>query len=148
MAGYKKDQGRMARMAVFWSIAVLLYYGCTSLRQTLAGDFITSLGQPLFQGFQKVPVLGTPLTGALLISVGVFAIAVVALYRFLERPKYADMLIETETEMRKVVWPTPKEVFESSLVVVVCVVFLMAFLAGTDWLLARLIQPLIFQRSA
>jgi preprotein translocase SecE subunit len=148
MAGYKKDQGRMARMAVFWSIAVLLYYGCTSLRQALAGSFKDSLGQPLFASFQKVPVLGTQLTGALLISVVVFAAALVAVYRFLERPKYADMLIETETEMRKVVWPTPKEVFDSSLVVVICVVFLMAFLAGTDWLLARLIQPLIFQRSA
>jgi len=141
MAGYKKDQGRMVRMAVFWSIAVLLYYGCASLRQELAGSFGKKLDQPLLAAFPKLPVLGTQLTGALAISLVVFGVAVWLTYRFLERPKYADMLIETEIEMRKVVWPTPKEVFNSSLVVVVCVLFLMAFLAGADWLLARVIQP-------
>jgi preprotein translocase subunit SecE len=141
MAGYKKDQGRMVRMAVFWSITVLLYYGCTSLRQELAGRFGKKLDEPLFAAFSQLPVLGTRLTAALLISLAVFAVAVWFTYRFLERPKYADMLIETEIEMRKVVWPTPKEVFNSSLVVVVCVLFLMAFLAGADWLLARVIQP-------
>lgn len=144
MAGYKKDQGRMVRMAVFWSLAVLLYYGCTSLRQELAGAFSQRLDQPLIAAFPKLPVLGTPLTAALVISLAVFAVALWLAYRFLERPKYADMLIETEIEMRKVVWPTPKEVFNSSLVVVVCVLFLMAFLAGADWLLARVIQPVIF----
>ncbi len=144
MAGYKKDQGRMVRMAVFWSAAVLLYYGCTSLRQELAGRFKETLGEPLFAALPTLPVLGTRLTGALLISLVLFGVSVFLLYRWLEKPKYADMLIETEAEMRKVVWPTPQEVFNSSLVVIVCVVFLMAFLAGADWLLARLIQPVIF----
>jgi len=144
MTAYKKDQGRMVRMAVFWSIAVLLYYGCNSLRTTLVDEFRSTLGAPLLAGLPKIPVLGVSLTGALLAVIVVFAGGLFLAYRWQERPKNADLLIETETELRKVTWPTGQEVFNSSLVVVICVVVLMAFLAGSDWLLARLVNPVIF----
>ena len=49
----------------------------------------------------------------------------------------ADLLIETESELRKVTWPTVPEAVRSSIVVIACVLFLMAFLAGADWLLGR-----------
>jgi preprotein translocase SecE subunit len=65
-------------------------------------------------------------------------------YRWLESPKIADLLIETEHELRKVTWPTGKEVLNSSIVVVVCVALLMVFLAGADWALARVLNPLLF----
>jgi preprotein translocase SecE subunit len=39
--------------------------------------------------------------------------------------------------MRKVTWPSLPEAVNSSVVVIVCVVFLMAFLAGADWLLGQ-----------
>jgi preprotein translocase SecE subunit len=39
--------------------------------------------------------------------------------------------------MRKVTWPTFAEALNSSVVVIVCVVFLMAFLAGADWVLGQ-----------
>jgi preprotein translocase SecE subunit len=144
MAAYKQDQGRMVRMAVFWSIAVLLFHGCSSLRRELAGRFSSTLGEPLFAALDRIPVLGIRLSGALLIAVVVFAGGLFVAYRWQEKPKNAELLIETETELRKVTWPTGQEVFNSSMVVVVCVVLLMAFLAAADWLLARLITPLIF----
>jgi preprotein translocase SecE subunit len=143
MAAYKKDQGRMVRMAIFWSIAALLFYGSNSLRRELTGYFPDSLGKA-FPALPKLPVLGVSLTGALLIAIVVFAAALWLAHHWLEKPKYADLLIETETELRKVTWPTGQEVFNSSLVVVVTVVLLMGFLAGADWLLARLIGPIIF----
>lgn len=130
-------------MAVFWTVAVLLFYGCSSLRQTLAGA-AKSLREPMIASMPKMPVLGTPLTASLLISLVVFAIALFFAHRWLERPKYADLLIETEAELRKVTWPTGQEVFNSSVVVVVCVLILMAFLAGADWFLARLVSPVLF----
>ena len=65
-------------------------------------------------------------------------------HRWLESPKIADLLIDTETELRKVTWPSGQEVLNSSIVVVVCVVVLMAFLAGADWFLARLVNPILF----
>lgn len=143
MAAYKKDQGRMVRMAVFWSVALLLFYGCGSLREVLSGKF-TALSKPVFAAFPKLPVLGTSLSGGFMIAALVFCCAVVVAQRWIERPKNADLLIDTETELRKVTWPTGQEVFNSSIVVVVCVVLLMAFLAGADWFLARLVNPLLF----
>jgi len=127
---YKKDQGRMARMAVFWSLAILVFYGCTSLHETLVGNWDEALGTPLAG---RIPVLGLDVNGALLISVVVFAGALAFLYRWSEKPKNADLLIETETELRKVTWPTADEAVKSSVVVVLTVTFLMVFLAGADW---------------
>ncbi|MBM3992349.1 MAG: preprotein translocase subunit SecE [Planctomycetes bacterium] len=143
MARYKQDQGRMVRLAVFWSLALLLFYGCSSLSETLAGQF-NGLAQPALASLPKLPVLDTSLSGAFLISAVVFLGATFLAYRWLESPRIADLLIETEHELRKVTWPTGKEVMNSSIVVVVCVALLMAFLAGADWALARVLNPLLF----
>jgi len=135
---YKKDQGRLTRMAAFWSLAILIFYGCWSLREELATRFLGAdgrprLGQPIFG--LRIPVVGVDVTPALLIATAVFVASIVALQRWQQKPKIADLLIETEAEMRKVTWPTLSEAVNSSVVVIVCVVFLMAFLAGADWLL-------------
>ena len=142
--GYKSEQGRMARMAAFWTLAVLLFYGASSLNGTLAGQFREALGQPMVESMPKVPVLGFELTPAFLISALVFGAAVFLLYRYLEAPKRADLLIETEHELRKVTWPTMQEVINSSTVVVLFVLLLMGFLAFSDWILARLTRIILF----
>jgi preprotein translocase SecE subunit len=140
---YKKDQGRIARMAVFWSLAVLAFYGCASLRRELAGR-VPALAQKLMA---KIPVIGVEVTGALLISLVVFAGVLVLVWRWQEKPKNAELLIETESELRKVTWPTGQEVMNASTVVVLFVVFLMAFLAGADWLLGRVTSVVLFGRG-
>ena len=134
-------------MAVFWSLAVLMYYGASSLRQVLASQFKT-LDDPLIASFPKLPVVGVQLSGAFLIGVVVFAGGMILIQRWQDRPKTADLLIETETELRKVTWPTSQEVINASLVVVVCVVALMGFLAGTDWVLAQVTNVLLFGSSS
>jgi len=134
----------MARMAAFWTLAVLLFYGCVSLSQTLTGHFDKSLGAPLVDGFPRIPVFGTELTGAFVIAAVLFAAGMFLLLRILERPKYADMLIETELELRKVTWPGMQEVVNSSLVVILCVVFLMGFLAASDYVLGRVARVILF----
>jgi len=147
MSGYKKDQGRMARLAAFWTLAVLLFYGCMSLNATLSGRFEATLGGALIPSFPRIPVMGTDLTGAFLIAAVVCLAGLILLMRFLERPKYADMLIETELELRKVTWPTAQEVVNSSIVVIICVAFLMGFLAASDWFLARVTRVILFGGS-
>ena len=134
---YKKDQGRLARLAAFWSAAALVFYGCVSMHTLLSGVFSGALGRPLLASFKKIPVLGLNFNPALLITASILAAAWILLYRWQQTPKVADLLIETEAELRKVTWPTVPEAIQSSLVVIVCVVFLMAFLAGADWMLGR-----------
>lgn len=134
---YKSDQGRLARLAAFWSLAALAFYGCVSLRSTLSSAFGGKLGQPFFAGMKQVPILGLSLSPALLITAVVLVAAWFFLYRWQQTPKVADLLIDTENELRKVTWPTIAEAVNSSLVVIACVLFLMGFLAGADYLLGR-----------
>jgi len=131
---YKTDQGRMARMATFWSLAILIFYGCYTLRTELAGRYPNALGGRLWTG-AHVPVLGVDVTGAFIVAVVVFAAGIFFLYRWTEKPKIADALIDTETELRKVTWPTLNEAINSSVVVIVTVLILMAILAGADRIL-------------
>ncbi len=134
---YKSDQGRLARLLAFWSLAALVFYGCLSLRSTLSSAFGGKLAQPFFHGMEQIPVLGLKLNAALVITTIVLAAAWYYLYRWQQTPKIADLLIETESELRKVTWPTIPEAVNSSLVVIACVLFLMAFLAGADFVLGR-----------
>ena len=132
----------MARMATFWSIAILIFWGCRSLSIQL-GVWSETLRQPI-AGI-RVPVLGIDVTPAFTVAALVFAAGIFVLYRWTESPKIADLLIETETELRKVTWPGVSEVINSSIVVIVCVAFLMGFMAGSDLILGRIAQMLLFR---
>ncbi|MBK7877996.1 MAG: preprotein translocase subunit SecE [Planctomycetes bacterium] len=149
---YKPDQGRIARTAAFWSLALLIVYGCTSLNESLGTFFPDPMGVAFgavkdasgrHMGGATVPILSWKLTPALVAALLVCAGALFALYTYLNRPKTAELLIETEHELRKVTWPTMNEAMNSSVVVIVCVVFLMTFLAGADWLLGQWVTWLL-----
>lgn len=139
MTRYKPDQGRLARMAAFWSLAFMAFFGCSSLENELGGRF-DALGSEL--GL-RLPILGIELTGAFLIATVLFLGLVFFLYRWLERPKAANLLIDTEAELHKVTWPSGPEVVNSSLVVVFSVLFLMAFLAFSDWIIGHVTRRLL-----
>ena len=58
---YRKDQGRLARMAAFWGLLLLLLFGCTFLH-----DFLSSwsnLREPI--GGIRLPFVGVSLSPAL-----------------------------------------------------------------------------------
>ncbi|MEM6675362.1 MAG: preprotein translocase subunit SecE [Planctomycetota bacterium] len=143
---YRKDQGRVARMTTFWSLAILLAYGCIRMRSELTAAFPDSLGAPLAEGL-KVPLLNIPISPALIASVVTFVVGLIFLNRTLEKPKNADLLIETESELRKVTWPTIDETTDGSIVVIVVVVFLMAFMAGADYVLGEVFSRIITGRA-
>lgn len=134
---YKEDQGRLARLVVFWALALLAFYGCYAFYNEVLKAKSKTLAAPLSESMKKIPVLGIELNGAFLIAAPLFAVVLWLLHRWLQRPKMADLLIETESEMRKVTWPTLPEAVNSSIIVVVCVLFLMMYLAGADWFLGR-----------
>ena len=145
---YRKDQGRMARMAAFWSLAVLALWGAHALNVQLGVWFkamATAIGvDEAGRNGWFLPVLGVSVTPAFLTACAVGAVSVFVLYRWLEKPKNADLLIDTESELRKVTWPTFKDVVSSALVVIFCVLFLMVFLAGSDYLIANATRLLWF----
>ena len=128
-------------MATFWSLAVLLAYGCIRMRLELAGQFPDSMGKGI--GGMDLPLVGMPLSPALLLAIASFVIGLWFLNRTLEKPKNADLLIETESELRKVTWPSLDETIDGSIVVMVVVVFLMAFMAGADFILGEVFTRII-----
>jgi preprotein translocase subunit SecE len=65
------------------------------------------------------------------------------LLRVLNRPKVADFLIETETELRKVAWPNFKDTRHASIVVIITVLVLAFFLAGADIVLGEVVKLLL-----
>jgi preprotein translocase SecE subunit len=134
---YKSEQGRITRLFAFWAMAALAFYGAVSLRATLSTVFHGALAKPLIASLPKIPILGLNLNIALLITAVFLIGAWYALYRWQQTPKIADLLIETEGELRKVTWPTVSEAVNSSIIVIACVLFLMAFLAFSDFVLGR-----------
>ena len=144
---YRKDQGRLARMTTFWSLAVLLAYGWIRMRAEITGQFPDSLGAPLSDGL-AIPLVNLPLSPALIAAVLTLVVGLWLLNRTLERPKNADLLIETESELRKVTWPTVDETVDGSVVVIVVVLFLMGFMALADYVLGNVFTRIITSGGA
>jgi preprotein translocase SecE subunit len=145
---YKKDQGRLARLVTFWVLGLVIFYGCYSFYfEVLLKYWKGALGTPLIAGMKKVPILGIDLNAAMLITLAMLVVSLWLLYRWGQKPKVADLLIETESEMRKVTWPSMPEAVNSSIVVIVTVLFLMAFLAGADWFLGQVASQVLIGRG-
>ena len=144
MKTYKEDQGRLARMAAFWGVVLLLLFGCTFLHTTLVTNF--AVMSKLIGGV-RIPVVGVNLTWAFLITFLVFVAGTIAIWKWQQKPRIADLLIETEGELKKVTWPTSQEVVNTSMVVIACVGILLGFVALADWVLGMVLKRLLLGGS-
>jgi preprotein translocase SecE subunit len=136
---YKKGQAAVTRYVAAGSIAALLGWGCYELWKVLVNlqaDWIK-------HSFARIPGIGLSITPALLIALFVFVAAGFGLFLLLNRPSTADLLIDTEQEMKKVSWPTRQEAWNSSVIVIVTVIVFTILLFSFDVILAKVLQ-LIF----
>ncbi|MBI1849526.1 MAG: preprotein translocase subunit SecE [Planctomycetes bacterium] len=135
---YKKGQGQLARWIAAGFLGVLVLFGCYELYWFLynssAFDFFrsTSLG--------TIPFVDQDLNIAFILVVVLFAAGVYGTYWISNLPKAADLLIDTETEMKKVTWPSWPEAMNSSMVVVAAVLVLAIYLAGVDFVLNQFFE--------
>jgi preprotein translocase SecE subunit len=121
---YKKGQGKTARLSAYVLAGLLVLFGAYRLHATF--------NRP----GEGVLAEGLPLVGALtimkIIAVVAFLGGMLLLHVVLNRAAVADLLIDTEQEMRKVSWPSWAEV-KSATLVVVLVTFVMGMaLFGFD----------------
>lgn len=138
---YRKDQGRYARMIAFWALVLLVAYGCFhggGLAELLDG-WMGASNSTLIDPF---PILKT-LKVSTLIALAVLAVASFAIHRILNRPKLADTLIDTESEMQKVTWPTWGEAWQGTVAVTVMVFILFVFLTLADFGIIRVMMVLM-----
>lgn len=141
---YKPGEGGIARATAFWSLAGFAF---------LAGRrfFLWSQRWDFFEKDllgTEIPVLAFPLTPGFIGSMVIFGLAVYGIFRLLNAPKIADLLIDTELEMKKVTWPSFDEARKASFIVIVCVVVLTAFLLLTDFGLERFFFDVLYGGSA
>lgn len=132
MRTYTEDQGRLTRLFAYWAMVGMVFFGCTFLYQQLY-QFVEALRPAL--GGQQIPLTSYDLNGARVISFVVFVIGAVSVHRYMQREKVVETLVDTETELKKVTWPTFNETINSSLVVVAFVVLLTGYLWLSDQVL-------------
>ena len=147
MAKYKPEQGTFARTAALWLVGALWVFGCYSFYYFLLSfrgepEGTGVMVSPLMEG--NLPVLGMPLTVSLLVAVALGVGGIVMMLRTLDRPRVADMLIDSETEMRKCTWPSWDETLTSSIVILVVMLFFTGLLAGMDYFLNAVMTGFVF----
>jgi preprotein translocase subunit SecE len=114
---YKRNQGRVTRQLTFAALALIVGLGAWRLYEFFAPNAFTNYGVPWILG-----IAGVWLS-----------------FRVVNMPRFADFLIAVEAEMSKVSWPTRKELFRGSVVVIVTIVVLAAVLYIFDFVWAFLL---------
>lgn len=57
--------------------------------------------------------------------------------------KTTEFLNHVKAELKKVTWPTKKEAYASTTVVILLVLFITVFLGVVDWMLAGVVKMLL-----
>lgn len=107
---YKPMQGKMARQATGFGLALAVCIGAWRLLQV--GGLSENLAFP--------------------VSIGVAVLGCWFCYRVVNWPPFADFLIGVEAEMKKVSWPGWLELKRSSIVVIMLIVGLTSVLFAFD----------------
>ena len=129
---YKKGQGKYARGIGYAIAAVLMLFGAFRLHATFNVP-----GQHVWVA--DVPILGD-ITLYKAIALGAFLLGLLVCHIILNKANLVDLLIDTEQEMRKVSWPSAKDVKSSTIVVVVVTFIIGLALFGFDKLLQHVFR--------
>jgi len=132
MFRYRPDQGVYARGTAFWCLVIFAWLAATRFHYWTQsfGDWPSKRLMA-----DKIAVVGVYLTPSLFLGIGLFLALLLGIWKLVNHAKLADLLIDTEQEMRKVTWPSFEDSKTSSLVVIGCVVFMLLFLMGSDFAL-------------
>lgn len=131
---YKSGEGKLTRRVAFYSLLVLSIWGFRELATTLV-QFkwaqTTLLDFPL-------PYYGQVLNVAVLLCIVLNVALGWFMFKYLNGEKPAALLIDTETEVKKVSWPTWEDARHSTLIVLIFVAACAAYLTAVEYVLANL----------
>ena len=57
--------------------------------------------------------------------------------------QFSTFFTEAKAELKKVSWPTRKEIIDSTIVVIVSVIIMAVFIGSVDFVLARMVKFII-----
>lgn len=124
---YKKGQGYYTRMGTAVTTAFISALGCWALYNKLDGIRTDGMISASVKSWIRA---GIPLI--------LFGILCWLIFKAINMVHFADFLIATEGEMKKVSWSTKKEIIASTKVVVVTVFLVSMILAVVDYGFANL----------
>lgn len=131
---YRQGQGKRARLMVFFLIGLLGFYLSYSFYQSSAGW----IGTYLFNlGGLDIEIRHIGAVVFVLLSVIAIFIAIV------KSKRSVDFIIETESEMEKVSWPSAADTRSSTTVVLITILILSVFLFIVDYVFAALMNLLV-----
>ncbi|MCL2348771.1 MAG: preprotein translocase subunit SecE [Planctomycetaceae bacterium] len=146
---YKNSQGRIVRRSTMIGIIAIIAWGAVRFVQTDAGRYVLSwiawlvsfVTPGIPEGIKPEEVTGLAALPQLLQSVHVLYIVggiIVLLgiwlaFRIVNMPGSADFLIAVEAEMNKVSWPTSKELYVTTIVVITVMFIFCVFLFVYDF---------------
>jgi preprotein translocase subunit SecE len=138
----KPGQGYWVRTVGYASFGVMGAFAAISLHGSLyqalpsASDYLQTLWSTSIIGYEVTlrPIFFPSIATGLLL--------LMAYHFFMNRAKWVDFLIETQSEVRRVSWPARKEWVGSSIVVVIVVAFISVFLYLVDSGLSVALQKL------
>lgn len=135
---YKPGHGVVVRRVAFWALVALIVWGGQSFYSWIYSYKFART--PLFGGDPNdaylIPVLDQRFNIGFVLSWMLTLGAIFGVWKFLNRPKSGDFMIDTDSELKKVTWPSWKDAWNSSVIVLVFVALLAVFLLASD----RLIQ--------
>ena len=126
---YKPGQGIWAR-----GVAALGFLAMGVFGAVQTADWMVDYRHPwtLVVGNIKLPLYYGV---GMYVPLGIFIVFATLTVVTCNTARAADLLIETEIEMRKVTWPTAREVAGATVVVIIVVIILALYLFGTDQVL-------------
>lgn len=124
---YKPDEATKSRGGIAVLLGALLLYGVVSLYDYLAMDF--------WQDDLARGMLGDefPISPRVILCMVLMIGFAIGIYVVVNHQKVVEFLIATENEMQKVSWPPRHEVISSSIVVIITVIVLAAYLGIVDF---------------
>ncbi len=118
---YKRNQGRYIRSITFAAAMVIGAVGLYELSEKFASYAAT-----------RVPYIQFGVPAVLVVVLGLL------MFHVVNKPRFADFLIATEGEMKKVSWSSKKEVIGSTKVVIITTFMLAGILFLVDLLFVTL----------
>ena len=131
---YKVGQGKWARGVAYFLLTALIIFGGIRLYATI--------NVPGNEWVKGVPIIGA-ISPYNTIAFGVVLFGVLLMHVVLNRPGAVDLLIDTEQELKKVSWPSKKEVRNATIVVTLVTFTIAILLFGFDRLLQLLFSLVI-----
>ena len=122
---YKQDQGKYTRIITFLGVVMVGLIGAVNLSRHLSAYTLT---RPPMVRFGIPTLLVVALAGLL--------------FWIVNRPRNADFMIATESEMKKVSWSSRKEIVGSTKVVILTTFIMAAVLFGVDVLFVLLFRSI------